>query len=254
MGRSGTDKDFVFGHFTKVKLWDSEEFISMSEAAGAVGTNEGVTALGARFNLNEHTNIFALGLYGWDTFATYYAEANWLSLLLGDRGLKAGAQYTRQKSVGKQLVGDFDTSQFGLKWTMGFGSLLTRFTYTRTGRDAAVRSPWGGRPTYNSMMIEEFSAAGQRAARFSISLTGSRWGRPAWSGSVSIAHGFDAQDPDSMESLADVNEVDLTIDYRPESGVLRGLWFRIRHAYADYDDGTSSRNIRLIINYALPIL
>jgi hypothetical protein len=254
IGRTGTERDFVFGHFTKIKLWDSEEFIPMSEAAGAIGTDEGVTSIGGRLDLNEKTDFFALGLYGWDTFSTYYAEANWLSLLFGDKGVKAGAQFTRQQSVGKEIVGKFDTSQFGLQWTMAMDDLMFRFVYTQTGDGGRIRSPWGGRPTYNSMMIEEFSDAGQRAGRIVMSLTGGRWGRPEWSGSISAARGFDAWDPVADQALPDVDEVDVTLDYRPESGVLRGLWFRIRHAYADYDDGTSSRHIRLIINYDLPML
>lgn len=226
----------------------------MSEAAGALGTDKGVSTLGTRIRVDEDTDVFLLGLYGWDTFSTYYTEGNWRSIVFGERGLKVGAQYTRQASVGREFLGHFATSQLGLKYTMGFGSFHTRMTYTQTGRDERLRSPWGGRPSYNEMMLESFSRAGERAWRFTMSLTGTPWGQPAWSGFVSLGHGYDARSGNTMEGLPSADEVDLTIDYRPQSGPLNGLWLRMRYAYAEFSDNTSRRNIRLIVNYGLPIL
>lgn len=52
----------------------------------------------------------------------------------------------------------------------------------------------------------------------------------------------------------DVDEVDLTLDYRPKSGILEGLWVRLRGAWADFDDGASAWNARLIVNYSMPLL
>lgn len=46
----------------------------------------------------------------------------------------------------------------------------------------------------------------------------------------------------------------LTLDYRPQAGVLEGLWVRLRGAWADFEDGASAWNTRLIVNYSLPLL
>lgn len=254
LGRIGTARDWAIGHFSKIKPWGSEEFVPMSEAAGALGTDKGVSALGTDISIGEDTNVFVLVLQGWDTFSTYYAEGNWWMRGFGERELKFGAQYTRQASVGEQLVGDFDTSLLGLKVTAGFGSLHTRLSYTQSGRDAGLRSPWGGSPNYNEMMLESFSRAGERAWRLAMTLTGTPWGRPEWSGDVSIGHGYDARRDGALEGLSSVNEVDLTIDYRPQSAPLNGLWLRVRYAQSEFADDVTRRNLRVIVNYKLPVL
>ena len=254
IGRIGTDFDWSVAHFSKVKPWASEEFVSMSEAAGAIGTDKGVSAAATDIMIAEETNVFLLALYGWDTFSTYYAEGNWWPPGLGDRDLKFGTQYARQASVGKELLGKFDTSQFGLKVTAGFGSLHTRLSYTQSGRGAELRNPWGGNPYYNEMMLEGFDRPGERAWRLAVTLTGTPWGRSAWSGDVSIGHGYDARQEESLVNLPSVNEVDVTIDYRPQSGPLNGLWLRVRYAESESSDDIRRRNIRLILNYELPVL
>ena len=52
----------------------------------------------------------------------------------------------------------------------------------------------------------------------------------------------------------DVTEGAFTIDFKPESGSLTGLWLRLRAGVAEFDDGTDVSNVRFIVNYALPIL
>ncbi len=50
-------------------------------------------------------------------------------------------------------------------------------------------------------------------------------------------------------------ELDLTVDYRPQSGKLNGVWFRVRGAVAwtgSMDD--RSTDIRVILNYAFKLL
>jgi hypothetical protein len=167
---------------------------------------------------------------------------------------KFGTQYARQASVGKELLGHFDTSQLGVKVTAGFGSLHGRLSYTQSARGAELRNPWGGNPYYNEMMLEGFDRPGERAWRLAVTLTGTPWGRPAWSGDVSIGHGYDARQEESLVDLPSVNEVDITIDYRPQSGPLNGLWWRVRYAESESSNDIRRRNIRLILNYELPVL
>jgi len=69
------------------------------------------------------------------------------------------------------------------------------------------------------------------------------------------AHGFSARDPATGKTLSDESEVDVTVDYRIQSGWLRGFWIRLRNGYVDFDrKGGSINDTRLIINYELPIL
>jgi hypothetical protein len=65
---------------------------------------------------------------------------------------------------------------------------------------------------------------------------------------------MDALDPVSGLGLADENETDLTIDFRPPSGPLQGLWIRFRRADGDRGDPAADRkDSRIIVNYDLPL-
>jgi hypothetical protein len=254
VARTGTPFDFGIGYFAKTKPKNSEDFISMSEAAGAAGTSDGVSAAWGILNLKDKPRLSVFNLYGRNTFNTLYAEANWADYLLRHSGIKVGAQYTDQRSVGDELVGDFRTWQAGLGFVGSVKSAILKLVHTRTGTGGSVRSPWGGLASYNFMMLESFNRPGEKAWRLTASLTGTPWKAGAWSGFASVVHGNDARDATTGLPAPDVTEVDLTIDYRPTGGPIKGLWVRLRGAYAKFDDSTSEWETRLIVNYSMPML
>ena len=47
---------------------------------------------------------------------------------------------------------------------------------------------------------------------------------------------------------------DLDLQWRPKSGVLKGLWFRTRYACIDQRDGGPSQSNFRIVNYDIPLL
>ncbi len=54
----------------------SDDFLSLSEVAGAEGTDRGATLAGFRYHWREdQSNIGAMNAAGWDTFNTLYAES-----------------------------------------------------------------------------------------------------------------------------------------------------------------------------------
>lgn len=254
LARRGTPFAFGIGYFAKTKPKNSEDFVAMSEAAGAAGTSDGVSATWGILNFNDETKLAVFNLYGRNTFNTLYAEANWADHLLQHSGIMVGAQYTDQRSVGDELVGDFRTWQSGLNFSGSVKSTILTLTHTRTSTGGSVRNPWGGLPSYNSMMIEHFNRPGEKAWRLGASLTGTPWKVDAWSGFASVVHGHDARDATTGLPAPDVTEVDLTVDYRPTSGPMKGLWLRLRGAYAKFEDSTSEWNTRLTVNYSMPML
>lgn len=254
VAREGTGRDFVVGHITQIKLWDSEKFTPMSVAAGAPGSSKGVTLSGFKFDLNNDAVIGGFNMYGWGTFSTTYVESNWSGPVMRKFSFKAGAQFTDQRSVGDELVGDFSTHAFGLNMAGSRHGVIAKLAHTQTDKGGAILSPWGGRPSYNSMMLENFSRAGEKATSLGISWSGETQGRADWSGYTNIVKGWDAVDADTGASLSDVTEYDLTLDYKPRSGIARGLWLRLRGAYADFDDGTGRWNVRLVLNYSWNLL
>ncbi len=254
MGRRGTGRDFLIGHATRVKKRDEEAFIPMSEAAGAAGTGEGVSIAGLKLEFGEDTKFGLFNFYGWDTFNTAYVEANWVDPIIRRYGLKASVQYTDQRSVGEELVGDFRTNQLGLLLAGSRGGLVLKLAYVQTGKGDEIRSPWGGIPSFNSVILEDFDRAGEKSVRASLSWSGERRDWTAWSGFLNVVTGWDAIDAATGAALPDVTEYDLTVDYKPRMGPARDLWLRLRGAYADFEDGTDRWNVRVIFNYPLHLL
>lgn len=252
--RRGERSAYGLGHFAKTKSKVSDRFIPMSEAAGAPGSDEGVSVAGAKLGLNNDATLGVFNLYGWDTYNTLYAEGNWASYLLRDVGTKVGVQYTDQRSVGDQLLDDFRTWQTGIKGSGGVKGAVLTLAYTQIGDSGSIRFPWGGFPSYNWGMLADFNRPGERAWRVGVSLAGSTWGRDAWSGFVNLTRGYDARDGESGDVAPDVTEVSGTVDFRPASGSIKGLWVRVRAGRAEFDDRSDITNLRVIVNYALPIL
>lgn len=252
IARYGERSDFGFGHITRTKPKNSERYIPMSEAAGALDTDKGVSVAGGKVEIFDDASVGLFNYYGWDTFNTLYAETNWSSHLLRSSGAKVGLQYTDQRSVGDQLVGEFHTWHAGIKGSGSVKGVMLTVAYTQVGDDASIRFPWGGFPSYNWGMLEDFDRPGERAWRLGISLSGTAWGLHALSGFVNFTHGYDARAEGS--EAPDVTESTFTVDYKPESGMVKGLWLRFRAGLAEFDDDTDVSNIRLIVNYSLPIL
>ena len=250
----GEKNDIGLGHFTRTKPKDSDRFIPMSEAAGAANSNEGVSVAGTKFDILEDSTLGIFNLYGWDTYNTLYVEGNWSSYVLKSLGTKVGVQYTDQRSVGDELVGSFRTWHAGIKLSGSVKSAVLTLAYTQVGKEAAIRFPWGGFPSYNWGMLEDFNRPEERAWRLGISLSGAAWGYNAWSGFANITRGTHARDVTTGGPAPDVTETAFTIDYKPESGSLQGLWLRLRAGVAEFDNGTDVTNVRFIVNYTLPIL
>ena len=254
IARYGERSDFAFGHITRTKVKNSERFIPMSEAAGAPNTDKGLSVVGGKVEILDHASVGLFNYYGWDTFNTLYAEANWTSYVLKSLGTKAGFQYTDQRSVGDQLVGEFRTWHAGAKVSGSVKGVILTLAYTQVGDEASIRFPWGGFPSYNWGMLEDFNRPGERAWRLGLSVSGSKWGHPAWSGFVNFTHGYDARVTGTGAAAPDVSESAVTLDYKPKSGSLKGLWLRFRTGRAEFSDGIDVSNVRFIVNYSLPIL
>jgi len=245
---------FAAGHITKMKTRTSEDFVPMAEIAGVPGGDSGTTLLGARYNVSADLDIGAIAFHTSDLFDTVYVEANWRRTLPRDWGLQVSAQFTDQKSIGRELLNSFSTSTWGARAVASYRNAVLTLARTETDEGAAIRSPFGGKPSYNSLMILDFDRAGERAQRFGLSYNFRRLGLPSLSLQFNVARGEGALDAATGLRLPDDAEKDLTLDYRPAAGVLEGLWVRLRVAEADRMSASADRNdVRLIVNYELPV-
>lgn len=243
-----------FGHLTKIKSLDSSDFVSMSEQAGAPGSDRGVSVLGLRYNFSDDFHIALVEEYGWDMFNTIYLESDRMFALTDDLNLRVGAQFTDQRSVGEALLGNFRTASAGVKTALGYKGLIASASATTTSDDAGISKPWGGSPSFNSVMIADFDRAGENSIRLGTSFDFSRLGLDGLAADASWSYG---DTPDGGPSASpDQQELNLTVDIRPPIDHLENFWLRVRYAVNERDSlggsPSSERNdFRVILNWSL---
>jgi hypothetical protein len=246
---------YLVSHVRQMKLRNSDDFVSMSEAAGFADRDEPMTLGGARFELADNLDVGATYQYAWEFIETFYAEANGVWGIGEELDLRVGVQYTGQESVGDEIGGRFDTSVYGGKVAASYRSATLTLAFTSTD-DTRIRNPFGGYPGYLSLMIQSFNRAEEDGWLAGFSYDFSRIGVPGLSGFVNYADG-DTPDSGPLAS-PDQWELDVTVDYRFQSRPLKGLWVRARAATLDQDDDAPGANdvddLRLIVNYEVPIM
>jgi hypothetical protein len=245
--------NYIIAQVTQVKTQATDRFVSMSEAAGAEGSNDGVSLIGFRYQLSPTASAGASNQYGHNTYNTLFTEAS-ASWRIGDAlGLRLSAQYTNQQSVGDALLGRFKTDQFGLKSDLDYAGGVLTAAYVETGSGKNIQTPWGGSPSYTSIIIKDFDRADEKAWRLGLSYDFAHVG---WHGLSGFANFVSGDTPDTGPVASpDQQELDFTIDYKP-SGPLQGLWLRARAAFVD-QRGANAQDLsdyRLILNYEVPLL
>ena len=108
---------FAAAYIATIKPRNDNEFISMSEQAGAPpGRERGMITAGVRFTPSKALSFGAINYYVPDTWNIFYTEGNYTWPLTDKLGLKLQAQFTEQDSVGgDNLIGSFQTRVGGLR-------------------------------------------------------------------------------------------------------------------------------------------
>jgi hypothetical protein len=238
------------GYITKIKERNSDEFVWMSQDAGApAGVERGVYLAAANYKAGE----FSLGgaeYYSDDIINIAYAEAKY-GLKLGDASpLKLAAQYSDQRSTGDDLLKgeEFSTSQWGARADLGFGGATLTLGYTDTASGADMQSPWSGYPGYTSVQVQDFNRANEQAIIVKGLYDFSRHGAEGLSAYALWVHGSGREAPAYNE-----DEVDLNLQWTLKSGALKGTSLRVRYANVMQDGGGDPEinDFRIIVNYDL---
>ncbi|MBU1191423.1 MAG: OprD family porin [Gammaproteobacteria bacterium] len=252
-GNWNQNTKFGIVHVRKQKPVNNEEFISMSEAAGAAGSNDPLTLIGMRYSPNMSWNVGATNQYAWNVMNTFYAEANASWALTNDVAISTSAQYTGQESTGDELIGRFDTYVYGARISASYRDAVLSLATSSTDENSQIRNPFGGYPGYLSLMISDFDKAGEDAWLIGFSYDFATAGIPGLSTFVNYAQG---NTPDSGPLASpDQTETDITVDYRFKAKTLDGLWLRLRWGQLDQsgigaDDITDTR---IILNYEVAL-
>lgn len=251
--KSGPGFRYAAGYIPKIKERNSDEFVYMSQAAGAK-VERGTVAAGGRFNYGA-SSIGAIEYYTPDILNIFYTEAKHIWKLSDDLGLYFGAQFTHQQSLGDNLLtgSSFYAYQMGLLGEIGYRNGILSFAYTKDGDGADLRSPWSSYPGFTSEQIRDFNRAGEQAFMVKASYDWKRF-VPGLSSYVLYTAGDGRIDPATGRGLADERELDADLQYRFTTGIMEGLWLRVRYAHLWEDGGRTVQQLRVTLNFPISIL
>jgi hypothetical protein len=247
---------YDLGYVSAIKPRDSNEFIGMSQQAGAPGGDKGLILTTFTFTPCESIFVYTGNFYALDVFNTAFAKSEYTLPLGEEVKLQLGLQYTDQRSVGEERLGVFAT------WNVGGGvrfvwrglSLGTAAHFT--GDDASISSPWGTWPGYLSMIVTDFDRADEKAfgvgLRYNFAGTLLPFRIPGLTLYLAYAQGTDRVDPETGLGLPTTREGDLDIIYAIPG--LEGLSLRFRNGYVARGDPSVLKDFRIIVNYELDLL
>jgi hypothetical protein len=247
---------YDLGYVWTIKPRDSNDFISMSRQAGARGDDEGLILGSLVLAPIKNLLVYAGNYYALELFNTFFAKTEYTYAVSPDLTLQFGVQFTDQRSVGDERLGDFTT------WNVGAGARvlwrgLSVGTATHfTGDEASIRSPWGTWPGYLSLMVTDFDRANEKAfgvgVKYDFGGTLLPFRVPGLSLYLVYAMGVDRIDPATDRGQPNTHEGNLDIVYNVPG--VKGLSLRFRNAYVGRGNPEAVKDFRVIVNYDLDLL
>ncbi len=241
---------FGAGYVDAIKERNSEDFVSMSEDAGAIGVERGVYVAGANYT-RDRFSLGGIDYYSDDIINIFYAEARYAMPLSERLRLQLAGQYTHQRSAGDDLLfdTDFSTHQFGLKAELVHGPALFTAAWTSTGDGYNMQSPWSVYPGYTSVQVEDFNRAGEEAF-----LLRAAYSFPSAPGLSIYGLWVNGDNPDAAGTFSK-DEYDFNLQWNaPPDGPLAGLVLRARYARV-HENGPGDPelgDLRFIVYYDPP--
>jgi len=234
---------FGLAYVTREKTKTSAEFRPMSEVAGVPGIDRGISVAGFVLGSKEDTYIGAINELTWDLFNCVYAEGSRTWELQDDFQLRGELQFVDQRSVGEELFGGFATQLYGASLSASYRSAILSLSFTGVADGSKILRPFGGTPSFNSLMTSKFDAAGENSVCVGLSYDFARLGLTGVKAFANYAHG-------ELPAGQHEDEIDVTADYRVDSGPLKNIWLRLRYAHNAPSDQAASNDFQAILNYA----
>ena len=232
-----------FGYVAGMKSRTSADFEPMSKIAGAPQVNRGTSFADLLIGSEERTYIGAFSDLTWDLFSCTYVQAGHTWQFPQDFEIRCDVQFTDQRSVGSALLGTFNTQLYGARLTASYADALLSVEFTDTADGTGIRSPFGGDPTFNSLMISDFDQANEKAFGVGVTYDFSGLGLTGVRAFAAYAYGC-------MTEGRWEKEINATVDYRISTGALKNFWVRLRYAHNAANAGVWTQDFRVILNYA----
>jgi hypothetical protein len=262
LGGKAGPVEYLGGYLWKMKARNSDDFVFMSEQAGAAGSEDGVVMAGVRLAPIPGLLVELNEQYGINTFNTVWVLGEYTQPLAEDLKLFFGGQFTDQRAVGDKLLTnaasqDWDTYNVSLKAGVAYRELTLTLGGQVTGDGNTIQAPWGSFPGYLSLIQEDFQRANEKAVLVGAAYDFSKLLTPGLSAFANVAHGWDAIDPKTRAAAPDQTEYDLTVDYRPNwlrPAFLQGMWLRVRGVILDQEGASLGYQVRIILNWERDLL
>lgn len=244
------------GYITKIKERNAEDFVWLSQAAGAQ-VERGVVMGGALLSAGRFS-LGAINYYADDIMNIVYSEARYTWSVTERLGMLLTVQFTDQRSVGDDLLtgSSFDTRQVGMKTDISYAGAILSLAYTHNAKGNDLQHPWSSYPGYTSAQGSFFNQAGENAfsAKLSYDFTG--LGLKGVAAYVLFVHGWGQVDPSTKAPGPDENEYDVDVQWRPGWRLLKGVWLRTRYGIVHQYEGPGQyqHDFRVIVNYDFPLL
>lgn len=244
------------GYITKIKERNSEDFVWMSQDAGAP-VHRGVALGGAVFSLGRFS-LGAIDYYCDDVLNISYAEAKYTWSVTRKLGLLFAAQFTDQRSVGEDLLKgyDFSVNQVGMKTEMSYAGALFSVAFTTASSGADLQSPWSSYPGYTSVQVKDFNRAKEKALLVKAAYDFTPLGLEGVTAYALFVHGWDRINPSTGRAVSNENELNLDLQWKPKSGLFKNFWPRIRYGVVHQYEGEKNyiHDFRIIFNYDFSLL
>jgi hypothetical protein len=246
---------YDLGYVWQIKPRDSNDFISMSRQAGASGDGQGLVLTSVTLTPIKDLSLYAGNFYGLDVFNTAFGKAEYAYTINPDLKLQFGMQFTDQRSVGDERVGDFATWNAGAGMRVVWRGLSLGVAGHITDDDASIASPWGTWPGYLSLMVTDFNRANEKAFGAGLKYDFGGTLLPFKIAGLTVhllyAQGNDRIDPITRADQPTTREGNLDITYNVPG--VKGLSLRFRNAYVGRG-GDVVKDFRIILNYELDLL
>ncbi len=244
---------FSTGYTWKVKLRSSDEFVSMTKAIG-IDKDRGLAHAGAVWDPNENFHLGAVGGIIPDLFTGIYSELSFGYDFTEEFETRLDGQFSYQRDVGKDLLGELldENWNVGIRASASYAGAVFRLGFSITGSNGTIFNAFGSSPSYVDLMQRSFNRADEKALLVSASYDFSRIGVDGLSVIVNFVAGFDGILLDERQRG---QEIDATIDYRVQKGLLKNFWLRIRGSWlSEQGAGRNGTDVRLILRYDIPVI
>jgi outer membrane porin, OprD family len=245
---------YTGGFIAKMKTRNSDSFDWMSTVAGSKGTHKGVGYGGLTWDFMKNGYVRVDEQYADDLFNTFYVDGRF-PIAIDDQTLVVlGAQFTHQKSIGQEFIGSFSTKHAGVQAAINRGPFGAQVYYTQNGKGFDSQNPFGDHASYLNLMHVAFNTAGEKTWGIGGNVNFASLGAPGLTASAIYAASNGRIDATTSAAIPDRKETDLRADYAfAKDSALSGLVATLRGGWLHQDGSPTAYQLRVILNYAVPL-